>query len=185
MPIPQRFQLRPPSEELVQTMCRLCDAIEDGLEQRDNVDELLEEWHRHATRVCEPHEFTSYWKSTNQEEFVKEAVYPRPTYVEDLTYEEARAILEAVHRAELTEAETGYFLHWLEAQFPKSNISDLIYWPDEWFGDASLFRDSGGAFKPEAELSLDQILGYAMKKSSRNLPGSPTGTLLPFPIPRD
>jgi hypothetical protein len=61
----------------------------------------------------------------------------------------------------------------------------LIYWPDEWFGDPSWFRDSGGAFKPEAELSLDQILGYAMKRSKRELPGTPLGIPLPFPMPKD
>ena len=40
-------------------------------------------------------------------------------------------------------------------------MSDLIYWPDEWFGNTSLFRDANGAFKPESSLSSDQILGYA------------------------
>jgi hypothetical protein len=183
MPIPPRFELTPPSEELVQEMCRLCSAIERDLERHGDAKDLLEEWHRHATRPCDPHEFTSYWKSTDQEEFVREAVYPRPVFVADLTFGEARAVLEAVARVELEEAETVYFLKWLEAQFPKANISDLIYWPDEWFGDASLFRDSGGAFKPEAELSLDQILGYAMKRSSRELPGSPADIILPYPVP--
>lgn len=166
-------------------MCRLCDAIEDALNRREQATDLLDEWHRQATRVCEPHEFTSYWKSTDKEEFVREALYPRPVFVGNLTYEEARAVLEAVSRVELEEAETVYFLNWLEVQFPNSGISDLIHWPDEWFGNASLFRDSGGAFKPEAELSLDQILGYAMKKSSRELPGAPADIVLPFPLPKD
>ena len=184
MPIPARFQLTPPAEELIQTMCQLCNAIEDGVERHDDVGELLEEWHRHATRDCEPHEFTSYWKSQDQEEFVREVLYPRPVFVADLNYAEARAVLESVVRVELKEAETVYFLKWLEAQFPNCNISDLIYWPDEWFGDHSLFREPNGAFKPEAELSLDQILGYAMKRSARELPGTPTDIVLPFPLPK-
>lgn len=164
-------------------MGRLCDAIEEALERGDDATELLEQWHRHATRTCEPHEFTSYWKSQDQEEFVREALYPRPAWVEDLTFDEASAVLEAVARVQLGEAETVYFLKWLEAQFPNANVSDLIYWPDAWFGDASLFRDAGGAFKPEAELSLDQILGYAMKRSKRELSGTPADIVLPFPMP--
>jgi hypothetical protein len=90
-------------------MCQLCTAIEVALERGDDATELLQQWHQHATRSCEPHEFASYCKSTDQDEFVREAIYPRPAWVDDLTYEEARAVLEAVSRVELGEAETVSF----------------------------------------------------------------------------
>lgn len=93
-------------------------------------------------------------------------------------------MLESLSSADLSEADDQYYLDWLEAQFPGGNTSDLIHWPDEWFGDASLFRNSNGAFKPEAELSSDQILAYAMAKSGRRLPGAPENVSLPFPVPR-
>jgi hypothetical protein len=64
-------------------------------------------------------------------------------------------------------------------------MSDLIYWPDSWFGNASLFRDANGAFKPESALSNDQILAYAMAKSGRVLPDAPKDVVLPFPMPRE
>lgn len=183
MPIPQRFELSPLTEDLVQKMCQLCNEIEDALERGYDATELLKEWHHYATRTCEPHEFTAYWKSTDQEEFVREAIYPRPQFVEDLTYPEARDVLEAVRSAETGGAEGHYYLHWLEAQFPGSNISDLIYWPDEWFGNPALFREPNGAFKPEAELSSDQILGYAIERSKRLLPETASGIVLPYPLP--
>jgi hypothetical protein len=88
-----------------------------------------------------------------------------------------------VSAAAVSEAEIGYYLGWLEAQFPGANMNGLIYWPDAWFPDASLFRDENGAFKPESELSNDQVLAYAMAKSGRKLPGAPTEVVLPFPMP--
>lgn len=183
MPIPPRFQPTPPSDALLREMCALCTDIEHAVEQHDDATKLLEQWHAHATRPCDPGEFTSYWKSTDLETFVREALFPRPALVEDLQYNEAKAVLEAVSKVELNEAESLWFLQWLEAQFPGSGISDLIYWPDEWFKNASLFREPGGAFKPESELSLDQILAYAMRRSSRFLQGTPTDIELPFPMP--
>ncbi|MCA9267954.1 MAG: hypothetical protein KDA41_05760, partial [Planctomycetales bacterium] len=63
------------------------------------------------------------------------------------------------------------------------NICELIYWPDLWFGDESLFRDENGAFKPESSLSSEQIVGYAMAKSKRYLGDAPPCIHLPFPIP--
>ena len=92
-------------------------------------------------------------------------------------------MLEAVATAALPESEVGYYLGWLEAQFPGSNMNNLIYWPDEWFDDSSLFRDANGAFKPESDLSNDQILAYAMAKSGRELPGAPKDVPLPFSMP--
>lgn len=104
--------------------------------------------------------------------------------IKDLTYHEAAAVLESVSNVELSESATSYFLEWLETQFPEANMSDLIYWPDEWFDDASQIRNSDGSFKPEADLSTDQILAYAMAKSNRLLPEAPRNVTLPFPMPK-
>jgi hypothetical protein len=181
MPIPERLKLRPASKELVAQMCDLCDAIEDA--DDFNRDRLLAQWHEHAQRHYEPIDFQTYWKATDKESFVREALNPRPTFVHDVTYPEVVAIYNVVAAAEGAEDEIHYYLDWLEVQFPNSNMSDLIYWPDEWFGDASLFRDANGAFKPESELTTDQILAYAMEKSRRKLPDAPVGVELPFPLP--
>lgn len=183
MPIPERFRREPAPDEVVREMGELCDEIEDALERGDDAEPLLERWHRHAGRTCEPHEFASYWKSTDKATFVREALAPVAEFVPNLEYDEARAVLEEVVTARLSEADSTFYLKWLEAQFPGANVSDLIYWPDAWFGDPSLFRDEGGAFKPDAELSHEQMLAYAMARSSRQLPGAPTDVPMPFPLP--
>jgi hypothetical protein len=164
-------------------MLSLCDAIERELEAGDAAEALLERWHAHARRRCDPYDFRTYWKAVSKETFVLDTLNPEPSFDKDVAYSEALAVLDAVSNAAVPESEIGYYLGWLEAQFPNSNMNDLIYWPDEWFGDASLFRDANGAFKPESSLSNDQILGYAMAKSGRKLPGAPKDIALPFPMP--
>ena len=171
------------SQALLDEMAALCDAIARELEAGGSAAELLQQWHAHARRRCDPSEFRTYWKAISRETFVRNALNPKPSLDKDVIYSEVLAVLNDVAAAELSESENNYYLAWLEAQFPGSNLSDLIYWPDEWFGDAALFRHPNGAFKPEAELSNEQVLGYAMAKSGRTLPGAPTNVVLPFPLP--
>jgi hypothetical protein len=183
MAIPERLKLKPVSNQLLDEMSALCDSIERELESGEAAEEQLQRWHAHARRRCDPYDFRTYWKAVSKETFVLEALNPEPKFDKDVAYSEALAVLDAVATAAMPESEIGYYLGWLEAQFPGSNMSDLIYWPDEWFGDACIFRDANGGFKPESELSSDQILGYAMAKSGRELPGAPKDVALPFPLP--
>ena len=183
MTIPKRLKLQPVNKKLLDKMSALCDSIERELESGETAEALLKEWHSHARRKCDPYEFRTYWKAVSKETFVQDALNPEPTFDKDVVYSEALAVLDAVSTATVPEGEVGYYLGWLEVQFPEANMSDLIYWPDEWFGDASLFRDKNGAFKPELELSNDQVLAYAMARSGRKLPGEPKGVELPFPVP--
>jgi hypothetical protein len=183
MPIPERLRLKPVSNKLVDEMTVLCDAIERALEAGETAEVLLQRWHSHARRSCDPYEFRTYWKAVSKETFVREALNPEPSFDKDVVYSEALAVLEAVSTAALSESKASYYLNWLEAQFPGSNMSNLIFWPDVWFDDASLFRDGNGAFRPESELSNDQILAYAMAKSGRELLGAPKDVSLPFPTP--
>ncbi len=183
MGIPERLKLQPVSKQLLAEMSDLCDAIERALESGETAEALLERWHAHARRRCEPYEFKYYWKAISRETFVRTALNPEPSLDKNAVYLEAFAVLEAVSSATIRESEIKYYLGWLDAQFPDARVDDLIYWPDEWFGNASLFRDANGAFKPESELSYDQILAYAMAKSGRELPGAPQHVVLPFPLP--
>lgn len=183
MAIPERLKLQPVNKKLFDEMSALCDAIERELESGEDAESLLQRWHVHARRRCDRYEFQTYWKAVSKESFVHDALNPEPSFDKDLVYSEAVAVLDAVSTAAVSEGEIGYYLGWLEAQFPGANMNDLIYWPDEWFGDASLFRDANGAFKPESELSSDQVLAYAMAKSVRKLPDAPKDVRLPFPMP--
>ena len=183
MAIPERLKLPAVSKHLLDEMSALCDAIERELESGGTAETLLQQWHSRARHRCDPYDFRNYWRALSKDTFVLNALNPEPSFDKDVVFSEALAVLDAVATATVPESEIGYYLGWLEAQFPGSNMSDLIYWPDEWFGDASLFRDANGAFKPESELSNDQILGYAMAKSGRELPGAPKDVALPFPMP--
>jgi len=185
MAIPARLRLPPVDQELFDEMSMLCDLIEAESEAGEPATLLLQRWRAHTWREYEPHEFQNYWRSIDKETFVLTALNPEPRLDDDLRYSEALAVLEAVTNVAVSESESDYYMNWLEAQFPGSKISDLIYWPDQWFGDASLFRDTNGEFKLEAELSNDQILAYATAKSGRRLPGARDDVVLPFPMPSD
>lgn len=179
--IPARLQLQPINKALLQEMCELCDQIADELEKGGDAQELFERWHTHAYRKCEPDEFRNYWRAVDQKTFVRDALNPSAAFDPQVTFAEALAVLQGMRS--VSESAKIHYLRWLEAQFPGSIISDLIYWPDEWFGDQSLFRDSSGAFKPDAKLTEEQILGYAMAKSGRKLADAPE-IALPFPLPQ-
>jgi hypothetical protein len=154
MAIPDRFKLQPVSKQLLAEVMTLCDSIESELEAGGTAELLLQRWHTHTRRQFDPYKFRTYWKSVSKKTFVRDALNPAPALTEDLWCFEARDVLEAIGGADLSESAKTYYLAWLEAQLPGSNISDLIFWPDVRFGDASLFRDKNGAFKPEATFQV-------------------------------
>lgn len=183
MPIPKRFPAPRVSKATVQLLSQLCDEIEDAVNRGEDFSQLLEEWHRHARRTCEPHEFTTYYGSMTKQEFVKNALITPPGAANDATYEECKAIALALMSAEVrNQADQAYYLSWLDSKFPGGRISDLMFWPNEWFGDDSYFLENG-QFLPDRELSVDQILRYAMLKSGRILPDAPGAVTLPLPLP--
>lgn len=183
MPIPERFRAPRVSKTTVEKLSQLCDEIENGVNRGEDVSLLLEKWHCHAQRTCEPHEFKTYDGSMTKEEFVKGALLSPPGLVNDATYEECKAIALAIMNAEIrNQADQARYLNWLEANFPGSRISDLMFWPNEWFGNDSYFLEDG-QFLPGRELSVDQILRYAMLKSGRFLPDAPGNVRLPLPLP--
>lgn len=108
-------------------MSRLCDQIERELESGGDATALRREWHQHSRRECDRYEFANYWRSTSKEQFVLEALNPPPTFVEHVEYSDVLSILESLMNGEIDESETAYYLHWLDVQFPNSNISDLMY----------------------------------------------------------
>lgn len=175
MPVPARFAWKKPTAADVRELCALCDELEEAVLAKQDVAELLARWNARANREFTPAEFTTYSGAMSTEELVQIALSPVARRVPDLSYAEARAVFECVADATFaTEAEHHYFLSWLEAQFPDSNVSDLIYWPDEWFG----VREALGF-----ELTPDQRLCALMEHSGRVLAGAPTVSL-PFVVPK-
>jgi hypothetical protein len=175
MPIPPRLRPPTPSVEEFREYMELARQIEDGLEGREDVVELLDRWNTRASRPYSPDEFRYYSASTSLETFVGTMLLGAPAPVPDLTYGELREVVAAVMKAELPEELLNYFIEWLEANLPNANITNLIYWPNHWFGDESLLQ---------VELTPDQILVYAMAKSGRRVPGAPDNVPMPYPIPQ-
>jgi hypothetical protein len=105
---------------------------------------------------------------------VSEMLLGVPAFVPDLTYPELHSVLDAVVSSKLTEAEDSYYLAWLDVNLPGADVSDLIYWPNEWCNNETLL---------DVELTTDQLLAYAMNKSGRVVSGAPENVDLPYPIP--
>ena len=170
MPIPARLRPPTPTVQEMELYTELCRRIEN----RRHTDDDLAEWNRRAGIEYEEAEFRSYYGSMEIEDFVTFMLMGVPKLVPDLTYAELRDVLEMQLSVTLSEAETSYYLRWLEANLPGAEVSDLIYWPNEWFGNEAMLH---------AELTPDQILAYAMARSGRRVPGAPEGVPLPHPIP--
>lgn len=183
MVVPTRFRVTKPTKNLVCEMTELRKSIERAQSGSLQQYELIAKWNQKTTRPYEVHEFENYWRAIDQKVFVKEALCPTAKFVSDLTYPEARAILEEICAAALPEHLMSYYINFLDRQFPKCRACDLIYWPDCWFDDPLLVRDANGAFKPESNLTTDQILHYLMRKSDRHLPDAADDVPLPFPVP--
>jgi hypothetical protein len=173
MPIPPRLRPPPPSVEEFREYMELSRQIEDGLEFRDDVSELLTRWNARAGRTYQPSDF-HYHGAISSETFVGEMLLGEPALVPDLTYDELREVLRSMLDGELSEAVESYSLRWLEANLPGANVSDLIHWPNEWFKNETMLH---------AELTHDQVLAYAMAKSGRHLPDAPADVPMPYPIP--
>ena len=171
--IPHRFVVKRPTAHEVRTFCELCDELENAVLSKGNVGALLARWNQRANRVFAPHEFTQYAGAMGTRDFVLMALTPKPQHVADLTFAEAVAVFDAVATGALESWELGFFKDWLELQFPDTNVSDLIFWPDSWFGvDAAL----------QFPFTAQHFATAAMRRSGRQLPGAQPVDL-PFPVP--
>jgi hypothetical protein len=174
MPIPDRLRPHPPTAEEVAEYTDLCRLIERG-GNGAGVDQLLARWNHRAGPGSHysASDFGHYW-AMNIDWFVAIMLMGEPPFVADLTYRELRDVVETYYSGTMTDAEENYYLRWLETNLPDANVTDLIANRDSWFGF------------PEAdhiELTPDQFLAYAMKKSGRTAPGAPENVPLPYPIP--
>lgn len=171
MPVPERLRPPTPSVAEFREYIALCDRIEDAAPS--DVEPLLARWNARAGRTYTHAEFKTYYGAVDVETFVGEMLLGEPAVVSDLTYAELRAVLESAAGNELSEAVASYYLNWLDVNLPGANVSDLLYWPNEWFGDESMLQ---------VELTPDQMLAYAMAKSGRQFADAPD-VPLPYPMP--
>jgi hypothetical protein len=175
MPIPERLRPPPPTAEELAFYTDLCRQIENLRDAHDErFPELFDRWNARAGREYDLLEFPGFHGMMKRDQFVDEMLMGRPHVVADLTYAELRDVLAEVLAGKLPWVDAHYFLSWLDANLPGGYISDLIYWPNDWFHNDDLLH---------LELTHDQALAYAMAKSGRRLPDAPEDVPLPYPIP--
>lgn len=158
-------------DELAQFIA-LCDEIEETVNARGEAAAFLARWNARAGRMYEAREFVSYYGAVDTETFVRMALNGPPRHHDDFGYDEAVAAVDAIAGG-LPEADNDFALAMLECNLPGSEIIDLIYNPDAWFGLATM-----------PELDAAQIVGYAMHRSGRTLAGAPATFDPPVPPPR-
>ncbi|PHM66170.1 hypothetical protein Xsto_01395 [Xenorhabdus stockiae] len=177
MTIPQRLKPYHPNKEEFTKMDALLLQIEDAIfdhndENDPDTKHLIAQWNKIANREFEFHEFRDLHSYTDNVSFIYSAFY-QIKYIEDLSFDEAIRLVNAISESSESESDGYYLVNLLEKNFPDSNISDLIFWPDDWFQDEEF----------EDELTSAEILGYAMARSGRYLPDSPE-IELKHPIPQ-
>nr|BFD43017.1 hypothetical protein FFPRI1PSEUD_45160 [Pseudomonas sp. FFPRI_1] len=177
MAIPDRLKpLRPTPKKRALMKALLSEILEkvcDNQEQESpEIDALIQQWNSHCVNPFEFHEFRDMYSYTDAQNFIRTAFH-QEKYVADLSFDEACALLQFIRKCEGKESDIHYALSLLETNFPQANASDLIFWPNHWFGDEALVQ---------VELSTEQIIGYLMQQSSRPLPDAPPISL-PHALP--
>jgi hypothetical protein len=133
---------------------------------------LVDEWNRRTGRSDTLDDIRTMDKWSDED--VRLAAAGSPRWIEDLSFDEACRALRAVRLAALSEHETRFVLDALERNLPGSDLGDLVYHPDDWFGDTAAAH---------LDLSAEQAIGYAVARSGRRLAGAPALSL-PRPDPR-
>lgn len=179
MPLPDRLKPVHPTATLRSLMKdlvrKIVEKIDECKEEEDpEIIELITQWNSHSTRAFEFHEFRDFYSYTDEKSFIKTAFH-KPAYVPDLSLTEVLALIDYVCGAEGDDADQNYALNLLEENFPNANVSDLIYWPNEWFQDETMLH---------VELSSEEIAAYLMKRSGRSWADAPD-VQLAYPIPAE
>jgi hypothetical protein len=172
--LPARLRLPKFSRDEIEHFHELCDEIADRSTSDERLKVLLDEWNASACRVYAREEFPRISDAIQKKDFVRQALVLKPRWIEDLRYKEACDGVRAVISALPTAAQLTHIIAMLDCNLPNSNVSDLIYWPNEWFDDEKMLQ---------VELSAEQVVGYAMARSGRRLEGAPSEIALPFPMP--
>jgi hypothetical protein len=151
-----RAELMPPilDESKVARLAKLAGRI-DGACPGQWEDEL-EEFNRLACTSLKFLDFQGIYGGMDHETWVRCVLAePAQKRIPDITRDELLELIRRASTAENEEHESQFWLGLLEANLPDSRISDLIFWPGEYFGDGNNSR----------ELSPEQILDLALKHS--------------------
>jgi hypothetical protein len=105
-----------------------------------------------AGRELSPSDIRAGFGSLDPEAFARDVLLNRMPIPTDLSYDEMLELIRRICKVEGSEFQIGYWLSCLKANTHNGRISELIYWPGEYFGDGDHSR----------ELSPKEILDAAL-----------------------
>jgi hypothetical protein len=113
----------------------------------------LAEFNREAGTELKYEDFQKVYTWTDHETWVR-IVLSRPAQrpIPDISRAELLELLRRICTADGREHEIDFWLGMLKANVPDPKVSDLLFWPGEYFGDGDNSR----------ELSPEQILDIAL-----------------------
>lgn len=177
MPLPERMKPTKISSKKIKELARKAEEILSKIDEGANDDDerlmvMIDEWNNQVTCPYAFSDFRDFSSWTNAKEFTRMA-FNLEKFYEDFTWEELIQIIKLVCNAEGKESDTDFALRLLEKNFD-GNPSDLIFWPNEWFQDPDMLH---------VDLSPEEIAGYLMARSGRQLADAPKMALkYPYPV---
>ncbi len=119
--------------------------------------EQLKQVSRIAGRIVDVPAVHYAFGTGDPEYFARRLLIDWNRYPSDLTKEEMRELLDALCAVKGTQDRSEYWLKCLEASTGEPELTNLIYWPDQ-------YRNGEYA---DHELSLDEILEIALRHGNR------------------
>ena len=165
-----RPALMPPKHDkrLIRRLAELADQLDGCSPDLRDCNALRSEFNRLAGPSLDARDF-SFSGATDAETFVRGVLAsPIDLRVADITRSELLEMLRRVCEADGTAHQIDFWIDMLRINIPDDRISDLIFWPDEYFeGDPQAPSD--------LELTPEQILDIALewgpkRKSKRAIP---------------
>lgn len=96
-----------------------------------------------------------------------------PRAVGDLTYAQLVSMVEAIRDPDTDEDIGEFYMETIERTLPGANVSDLIFWPNEWFRDEEMLH---------ADMEASEIAAYLIAWTGKKLPGSEDVRLPTIPV---
>ncbi|EDX0052199.1 hypothetical protein GT185_005357, partial [Salmonella enterica] len=150
-------------KELAKKAEQILATIDSGVSEEDAVlKEMIDDWNSQVTCPYDFSDFRDFSSWTDAKEFTRIA-FNLEKFYEDFTWDELVQTIKCVCDPKSKESEQNFALSLLEKNF-HSNPSDLIFWPNHWFKNPDMLH---------VDLSTEEIAGYLMARSGRQLVDAP------------
>jgi len=159
-------------KELAEKADRILASIDNGATEEDAaLKEMMDDWNSQVLCPYAFSDFRDFSSWVDATEFTRIA-FNVEKYYEDFTWNELVQTINCVSDPESKESEHNFAISLLEKNF-NGNPSDLIFWPNYWFQDPDML---------DVDLTAEEIAGYLMARSGRQLADAPEINLK-YPIP--